>query len=265
MRSFFALALTLGSVVPSAICAPSLSAQDSLVEARVGPGRAALLSAVLPGSGQYLLGQRRSWAYAALEAAGWVAYLDRRSAAVDLRARYRDFAWRTARIQNGPRMDGDFGYYETLSSWRRSGRFDADPVAKGVQPEPDAATFNGAIWERANRLFLPSGVEVPESDPRYQRALDYYRARAYGPEFLWDWTGTGDAQEEFASLIGASDTRFRQATNVLGLIVANHVVSMVDAYVSGRIPATTVRSGFVPSPFSGRPAWTIRIDVRSPR
>ena len=229
----------------------------------VSPGRAALYSALLPGLGQHVQEQRRGWAYLAVEAVGWWAYLDRRAAAHDLRDAYRDFAWMQARIQTGPRRDGDFDYYETLTKWQRSGRFDAEPTLTGVQPEADAATFNGAIWSRARRLFIPDGVSVPETDPRYQQALDYYRERAYGPEFLWDWTGTGDAQDEFASIIRASDQRFRQATNVIGLVVANHLVSLVDAFVSARVPATTVQSGLAADPFTGAPVWIARVRIRA--
>lgn len=224
------------------------------------PGQVALLSAVLPGSGQYVLGQRRSWAYLALETVGWVFWVDRRSAAADLRTRYRDFAWTEARLWSGPRVDGDFEYYERLGNWLSSGLFDAEPATEGVQPESDPATFNGATWALATGIFLSGDENVPETDPGYQSALEYYRDRAYGPEFLWDWTGKEAEQEEFGSLIRRSDDRFRQATNILGLVLVNHAVSMVDAYVSARAPAVTVRSGFAPSP-ARRLRWTARVDV----
>lgn len=230
----------------------------------VSPARVTLLSALVPGAGQYVQGQRRAWVYVALEALGWVAYAERRSAGADLRSRYRDFAWTEARLRAGPRIDGDFDYYETLTHWQRSGSFDADGAMAGVQPEPDPATFNGSIWALATQLFLPGGPGVPEDDPQYQRALDYYRQRAYGPEFLWDWTGTGMAQDELASLIRRSDDRFRQATSILGLVFANHLVSMVDAYVSSRAPGASVRSAFVPSPGSGGLMWTTRVKLAAP-
>jgi len=201
---------------------------------RVSPGRATLYSAVLPGAGQHLLDQPRKWAYLALEAAGWLFYLDRRSAGGELKAAYRDFAWEEARIQSGPRVDGDFDYYETLTKWGRSGAFDADPGSAGVQPEDDPSTFNGSIWSLATGLFLPGGPSTPPSDPQYERALEYYESRGYDTDFLWDWTGTGGAQDEYAGLISESDERYRQATNVVGAIIANHVVSAVDAYLSAR-------------------------------
>jgi hypothetical protein len=201
---------------------------------RVSPGRATLYSAVLPGAGQHLLDQPRKWAYVALEAAGWFFYFDRRSAGGELKAAYRDFAWEEARIQLGTRVDGDFDYYETLTKWGRSGAFDADPGSSGIQPEDDPSTFNGSIWSLATGLFLPDGPSTPPSDPQYERALEYYESRGYDTDFLWDWTGTGGAQDEYAGLISESDERYRQATNVVGAIIANHVVSSVDAYLSAR-------------------------------
>lgn len=232
-----------------------------------GPSRAvtALLSALLPGAGQHVLGQRRKWAYLALEAVGWVVYSDRRSAAYDFRSRYRDFAWNEARLQLGARIDGDFDYYETMSKWQRSGLFDADPAAPSIQPESDEATYNGAIWARAEQLYLEGGViGVPETDSRYQSALAYYRERAYGTEFLWDWTGTAAAQDDFAALIRASDDRFRQATNVLGLVLANHLVSMVDAFVSARARGTSVETRVVPVVGPSGVRWTTGVSVTTP-
>lgn len=228
---------------------------------RPSPTSVSLLSGVLPGAGQHLLGQRRKWAYLGLETIGWIAYLDRRSSGSELRVRYRDFAWSEARLQLTPRVDGDFGYYETLSKWLQSGDFDTDGATPGVQPEPDAMTYNGTIWNRAIQLFLPGGSGVAETDPRYQRALEYYREHAYGQEYLWDWSGTGMAQDEFGSLIRRSDDRFRQATNVLGLVLANHLVSMLDAFVSARAPATSVSSGLVPMGASGGVLWSTRVEV----
>lgn len=235
------------------------------IEPGPSPAVTALLSALLPGAGQHVLGQRRKWAYLALEVVGWVVYSDRRSAAYDFRSRYRDFAWNEARLQLGARIDGDFDYYETMSKWQRSGLFDADPAAPSIQPESDEATYNGAIWARAEQLYLEGGViGVPETDSRYQSALAYYRERAYGTEFLWDWTGSAAAQDDFAALIRASDDRFRQATNALGFVLVNHLASMVDAFVSARAPAVTVRTGLAPTRLPGGAVWAARVDVRTP-
>ena len=198
------------------------------------PTTVTLLSLGLPGAGQHLLGQRRKWLYVALEAVGWTLFLERRGAAGRYRERYRDFAWENARFQSGARIDGDFDYYETLTKWTRSGAFDSDEAAPGVQPEPDAGTFNGSVWALALQIYLQGGGSAQEADPGYQNALAYYQERAYGPTFLWDWSGASDGPGELARLIEASDDRFRQATTVLGAVLANHLIAAVDAYASAR-------------------------------
>jgi hypothetical protein len=206
----------------------------TLPQAALRAGPATLASALLPGAGQHLLGQRRKWGYLALEVLGWAFYLDGRSDGNRFRDQYRDFAWNQARISNGSRRDADFAYYETLTKWERSGAFDRDAGTQGLQPETDPATFNGSIWALAAQIYLPGGTNVIASDPQYQRALEYYSGRAYDSDFLWDWTGTGADQSSFGEMIHESDEGFRQATNAIGAVIANHVVSTIDAYLSAR-------------------------------
>jgi hypothetical protein len=219
-------------------------------------------SLVLPGAGQHLLGQNRKWAYMALEVAGWAFFVERRVAGSDYRDRYRDFAWETGRIQGSFRIDGDFDYYERLVHWTRSGSFDDDAGAPGIQPELDETTFNGSVWSLATRIHGAAGL--PESDPAYQSALDYYGRHAYSTELLWDWSGTPGAQSEYAELLDTSDSRFRQATTVLGVIIANHVLSAADAYLSARSRAAAPRLRIVPDAALGA-GWSVLLTLPLPR
>ncbi|HET9947562.1 MAG TPA: hypothetical protein VFQ22_01425, partial [Longimicrobiales bacterium] len=130
--------------------------------------------------------------------------------------------------------------------WTRSGAFDADPSAPGVQPEPDPATYNGMIWALAAEIHGLEGT-VPPTDPRYQAALAYYGARAYGPELLWDWSAAPGAQQELARLIERSDDRFRQATTALGVVIANHLLAAGDAWLSSRGRAAPAHLRVVPA------------------
>lgn len=191
-----------------------------------------VLSFVIPGTGQLVREQTRGWAYLALETVGWVVYADRRRSAGRYRDQYRDLAWETARATTGERIDGDFAYYERLTQWERSGHYDSDPGAPGIQPETDVSTFNGSIWDRARRIY---GVQSTDTDAAgYQAALEYYGDQAYEDVFVWDWTGHADARERFGSLIRTSDARFQHATIALGLLFANHLISAADAFVSVR-------------------------------
>lgn len=246
-------ARTLGVLLLLPAAFPTAVAAQTRADVVPAPAAAAR-SLVVPGWGQLALGQRRAFAYAAAEAILWALWADRRGAGNDLRRAYRDLAWQTARHPGGSsRQDGPWAYYETLSKWARSGLFDRDATLPGVQPEEDPATFNGSIWALARALHLGGGAGAPvDPDAAYEAAVAWYRERAYGDGFLWDWTGKGDALEEYRELIHGSDDRFRQATAALGAVLANHVLSGTDAFLSARLPGTAeVR---VAAPLPGEPA-----------
>ena len=260
MRATHLAVLTAASVWCAAPVLAQQRAESTATRARLVPPA---LSAVLPGAGQHVLGQQRKWVYLALEIGGWAFFAERRHAGGEYRDRYRDYAWDNARLQSGGRVDGDFDYYETLTHWGRSGAFDRDAGAVGVQPELDPTAYNGSIWDLAARIFLPGGVGSGETDPGYPSALAYYVERAYGPELLWDWSGAPGAQAEFSRLLDVSDSRYRQATTLLGLVIANHLLSAVDAYRSaGRSPAAQLR--LVPGELPGV-TWGVQLTLRTPR
>ena len=219
----------------------------------------ALLSLALPGAAQLRDGRSRGWIFVALEAVAWAAWAERRHRAGELRTRYRDLAWEKARDPVASRVDGDFSYYETMSLWDRSGAFDANS-APGLQPEMDSGTYNGAIWNLAQGLFFPPGGAAPGS-PAWERALAYYRDRAYGETFLWDWTGNPRSQGEMTRLIARSDDRFRQATLVLGAVLLNHLAAAVDAWVStpSSLEHTTLR--IRPDPLGPGGSWRVSLHI----
>ena len=201
----------------------------------LSPGLATGASLLLPGTGQLLLGKGRWVLFAGLELLGWLVHLDQRRDGHRLRTEYVDMAWMVARSGDPqPGRGGDFEYYERLGSWSRSGNWDADPARAGVQPEDDADTFNGATWALARDIFLPPGAG--EGHPSFAKALEYYEDRAYPPELLWDWTGKEASLNQYRDLIKRSDEALRTATVVLGAVVANHLLSAVDAFVSSHLP-----------------------------
>ena len=133
----------------------------------LGEGEAFLSSLLVPGLAQYRQGQRRWIAYAGLEVLSAVLYLGARADALGLRADYRDFAWSAARsgLSTAPRRDGDFEYYERLTQWATSGRWDADPALDGVQPEGDPSTYNGSVWTLAMQIFNLDPTAPQRSPP----------------------------------------------------------------------------------------------------
>lgn len=218
-------------------------------------------SLAIPGSGQAALGVRRWPLYLLAEAGFWWLWADARSDFHRSSDGYRDLAWNVARIPDGPRRDGAWSYYETMSHYVSSGAFDADAAA-GLQPEEDPETWNGTVWEIARGIYLPGGVADPTS-PGYEDALAWYRGRAAGPGFLWSWAGRGAELTRFRALIGSADDARRTQTTALGLILANHLVSAIDALLVARMRAPVqpeLRGAIVPGPTG--PAW--RIELRFP-
>jgi hypothetical protein len=199
-------------------------------------GQAFLLSALLPGAGQFYLGQQRWVPYLAVEAWAWTGYVNRRRAGTQLEARYKDLAWAVARrVGAGVRRDTTFEYYESLTHFRASGAFDADARQPGLQPETDPTTFNGMVWQLAQALFLPAGAAADPGTAEYAAALEYYQRRAVRPDYAWSWGLNELEREIYAELIRESDEALREATRALGLILANHVLSAVDALVTARL------------------------------
>lgn len=203
-----------------------------------GPGRPFLYSAVLPGLGQRVMGQDRWTAYLAGEAWAWIQFFTRRRQGHALQREYRELAWLVARrVSSGPRVDGNFEYYEAMTKFVSSGAFDANPGHAGVQPEDNPESYNGAIWALAREIFFLDDPENPvqEDSDQFQDALRYYRSRAYAPDFTWNWGSNTLQQDEFTALIRSSDENLRRSTTMIGVILANHLLSAVDALVSGRL------------------------------
>jgi len=194
-----------------------------------------LASLLVPGAGQLLAQQERGVAYLAAEV--WVIA---RAVALDQRGRrdrerYRDLAFRVARRRfSNLRLDGPFTYYESMEKFVESGVYDAD-TGPAFAPEPDTSTFNGSLWLLARRTFLAEADSLPPPDsPSYLAALAFYQERAVPPAFQWSWRDARLEQDVFRQTIRGSDEAFRSATNYLGALVVNHLVSAVDALIAVR-------------------------------
>ena len=195
-----------------------------------------LASAVVPGAGQLLVGQDRGVIYLVAEALLLTRFLT--SAATTRREgdRFRDIAFAVARGPFSPTArDTTFEYFEQMAKFVESGPFDADP-APGLQPPTDARTFNGRIWALARRTFLPNTNAPPDpTSPAYQRALDFYQNRAIGLNFAWSWAGAAFQQDEFTRTIARRNDAARRRSAALGFLLANHMLSALDAFVSRRL------------------------------
>ena len=256
-RAVCRLALIVLLVAPASLHAqrrPQLFDADSGHITTSRQGVAFVASAILPGAGQYYLKADRWVPFVAVEGWAWIKYVHDRRVASDLEKQYRDLAWNVARrIATSSRKDSVFTYYEAMGEWRESGHFDIDATTPGLQPEIDVTTFNGTQWRRAQALFGDR-----------EKALAYYRANAIPDLYIWSWGSSALEQEEFRATIGRSDAAFRSGTRMLGVILANHVVSAIDALVLARVQQMVehrFRIGSTLEPAGSNYLWTTEIQI----
>jgi hypothetical protein len=205
---------------------------------------AVLGSLVLPGAGQAMLRQERFVPYAAAEAFFLMRYAQHSRDARRERDRYRALAANIARAPFGAaRLHGTFAYYESMEHFVESGSFDA--IQGGdLDPEPDSTTFNGSMWLLARKTFWSDVSSPPPRESREWRlAESFYLSRAVRPEFRWSWRDAQLEYDEFRRSIRRSNDSYRDALTNLSVLVANHVLSSVDALVSVRLRSRPTRDG----------------------
>lgn len=252
-------------VVPLLALATTLNGQD--VDSTSTAARARLwlppvASLVVPGAGQLLAKQDRGLIYLATEAFVLSRYLQLSHDAHRGANRYRDLAYAVARRGfTGVRRDTVFEYYETMERFSSSGQFDNDP-GPGLGPENDPTTYNGSVWLLARRTFWSDpDTPPPPTSPEYQLALQFYLSHAVGPDFRWSWSDASLEQQEFRTTIRSSDDAFRRAQSQLGVLLANHLVSAIDALISSRLTAGLRRPTTVQTTWLGG-RWTqVRVRI----
>lgn len=202
-----------------------------------------LASLLVPGTGQLLARQDRGAVYLAAEVYLLSRYLQLDHEATQEARRFQNLAFEVARRAFIPtRRDTVFEYYEQMERFVESGVYDADP-GPALVPESDPATYNGSVWLLARRTYWEDPNVSPDPmSPQYVNAVLFYQARAVGPNFQWSWRDHSLEHQVYRDFIRRSDTAFRRAQTQIGLLLANHVVSAVDALISARITAAAGRN-----------------------
>ena len=198
---------------------------------------ASLASLVIPGSGQYMLGNDRFVGYLAVEILGWWKYS---KDIAERSARERDFkelAVNVARKNfalpgSTSFPDADWAYYEWMRDFEESGQFSLSATGGPTVPETDTRTYNGKRWEVAQ-----------STQPNYAAALAQYEREAIRPEYRWSWLSSGFQYDLYQRLTDKRNDAARAAVKDLLLIGANHFFSMVDAFATLRLQTRTLEDG----------------------
>jgi hypothetical protein len=207
---------------------------------------APLASAAAPGSGQAVLGQKRWLPYLAFEVWAWIQYIDTRRDGGRRRREYQSIARDVARSRfPGPYPVGDFEYYEHMLKNVESGDFDALPGGE-LDPETDTTTYNGRRWLDARRLFWedPNNAPPAGSQP-YLSALEFYEINAIPTQYRWSWRSAQLEYDVFRRTIVRSNVAYKRSVEYLGVIIANHALSAVDAFVTLRLRTRAGMSGYL--------------------
>lgn len=202
-----------------------------------------LASLLVPGSGQLLAGQDRGAVYIAAEVYLLSRYLQLDHYATQEARRYQDLAFDVARRTFQPtRRDTVFEYYEQMERFVESGAYDTD-TGSAFMPELDTKTYNGSVWLLARRTFWEDPNVAPDpTSPQYWKALQFYQARAVSENFQWSWREHSLEHQVFRDYMRRSDNAFRRAQSQIGLLLANHLVSAIDALISARMTAAAGRN-----------------------
>lgn len=242
-----ASALTVGSrrwtSLPESRAASDVRSAESALLMRhdpTSPGRAPwwspAASLLLPGSGQFALGQQRSVAYLVAEGYLVLQALNSQRDARDDRTEYRSIASDVARRPfSSTRPVGGWDYYELMEKHLESGVFSKSATGD-VVPETDTLTYNGKSWRLARENNWPNpDVAPPVSSKEYKAALAFYVARAIPAEYRWSWRDAQLQQDLYKQNIASYNRNAQRALTLGGLVAANHLVSMIDAYVTVRV------------------------------
>jgi len=219
--------------------APSSRESAARVGWPIGKGipreAAPLASLVVPGLGQAVLDRDRSIAYLAVETFAVLQYLKEHRELSRERRHYRSLARDVARASfTGAKPDGSWGYYEAMESYLESGEFSLS--TSRVVPEPDTTTYNGSRWILARRTFWANPfVAPPVGSSEYESAIAFYLEKAVRPEFRWSWRNAALQHDLYRRSIDRANDSARRSRAALALLVANHLLSAVDALATVRL------------------------------
>ena len=219
---------------------------------RMPAGASPLASLLVPGLGQARLRQGRAAGYLAVEAFLLLQYRKDLSEAHRNARDYREIARTIARrgFAASP-PDTIWQYYEKLTEFIESGAYSMTVTGR-VVPESDTTTFNGFQWLLARRQYGVSADPSEATSAAYARALELYESRAVRQPYRWSWRNAQLEKDLYVRTISRTNDAYRRATLDLSAVIANHLLSAIDAFAVVRLtqlPGGTMRvSATVPLP-----------------
>lgn len=171
-------------------------------EAPLSPGKAVLYSLLLPGLGDWKMGNKnRATVFFALEGLIWVSFATFHVQGGDYEDEYQNLAARFAGVTSTDHSDD---FYATIRDYDSSDEYEADIKNEGRDYDTGS--------EALDQYFLENRVED------------------YEP---WMWAST-ERRLQYSETRSASKTAYRRADYMIAAAAANRVVSAVFAYAAAR-------------------------------
>lgn len=214
---------------------PSIRARSGFLARRDTSWWLPLASFIVPGSGQLLLGQNRFVAYFAAEGYALFGYFNERAEMLRERDRSQGLARDVARaLFEGTKPVGAWAYYEEMEKFVESGVYTRQPGT--VLPEIDPETYNGWLWQQMRNTYWKNpNVEPDHLSSAYANSINEYNRRSIKPEFRWSWRNAQLEQDIYRRAIRNKNQANRDANLNLRLMLANSMLSMLDAFVTLRV------------------------------
>ena len=191
---------------PAAVMAPAAEwnyqEEAATADAPLSPGKAVLYSLLLPGLGDWKLGNKnRATVFFALEGLIWVSYATFQVQGGNYEDEYQDLAVRFAGVSGSDHSDD---FYATIRDYDSSDEYEADIKNEGRNYD----TGSDAL----DQYFIENRIED------------------YEP---WLWAST-ERRLQYSETRSASKTAYRRADYMIAAAAANRVVSAVFAYAAAR-------------------------------
>jgi hypothetical protein len=217
------------------VAAVSATHRDSVFAWQIAPrvrGYAPLISAVVPGGGQLVLGEGRFLVYTVIEVIGWWNYQKNRNELSHETEVFKAIASGVARAPfTANPQDREWAYYEQMRDFLESGPYST--VENGpVTPPTDITTYNGYKWQLA----------LQNNATRAAALADYDRVAAK-PDFQWSWKNHRLERDIFIRTIALRNDAYQRGSNYLLAVGANHVLSMIDAFATIRLRVQPTANG----------------------
>ncbi len=191
----------------------------------ITPAKAAFSSFVLPGSGDWLVGDKsRGICFMVAEAAIWLTYFNSKTQVEKKDEISRNFAAYYASANPG---NQDENYFEAMEDFLTN------------------IDYNEYVKEEARRRY-PDTLDLEE---KIESRKKYIAENSYTGSDAWNWRSL-EIENQYRDMRREKRSLKQRATNMVGLAVANRVVSLFTTYFFGKKVSVEIKENEVEMGFN---------------